>query len=357
MPKGVLWRNGDAMIECFGGSPDGHRPRRLRRRGRRRLPRPDRPAVHARRRALGRAQRLARRRHRVRAPPVPSASIRARSGGPSSGERIDFLLIVGDAFARPLLDELGAGSYDPSSLNVLMSGGAAAVGRLQDASCSSRLPTLMVVDGMGSSEAGGQLAHVSTGSRRVDRHVRRRARATTCCPPTSAASLAPGDDELGWLAKSGRLALGYLGDAAKTARTYPGRRRRPLRRAGRSGPLAGRRHHRAARPRLRDDQLRRREDLRRGGRAAPSRPTPTSTTASSPAGRASAGAARWWRSSAGGTGADVTPRRPARRRRRPHRPLQAAQGHRVRRRDRALPVRQGRLPLGPRRSPRPHSVA
>jgi fatty-acyl-CoA synthase len=33
--------------------------------------------------------------------------------------------------------------------------------------------------------------------------------------------LAPGDEELGWLAKSGRLALGYLGDAEKTARTYP----------------------------------------------------------------------------------------------------------------------------------------
>jgi fatty-acyl-CoA synthase len=33
--------------------------------------------------------------------------------------------------------------------------------------------------------------------------------------------LAPGDPELGWLAKSGNLALGYLGDAAKTERTYP----------------------------------------------------------------------------------------------------------------------------------------
>ena len=28
-------------------------------------------------------------------------------------------------------------------------------------------------------------------------------------------------DELGWLAKSGRLALGYLNDRAKTQRTYP----------------------------------------------------------------------------------------------------------------------------------------
>ena len=33
--------------------------------------------------------------------------------------------------------------------------------------------------------------------------------------------LEPGADELGWLAKSGRLALGYLGDPVKTARTYP----------------------------------------------------------------------------------------------------------------------------------------
>jgi acyl-CoA synthetase (AMP-forming)/AMP-acid ligase II len=33
--------------------------------------------------------------------------------------------------------------------------------------------------------------------------------------------LAPGEPELGWLAKSGRLALGYLGDPQKTAATYP----------------------------------------------------------------------------------------------------------------------------------------
>ena len=79
----------------------------------------------------------------------------------------------------------------------------------------------MIVDGLGSSEAGGQLSHVSAG-----------AGATTGTFPispgnhvlsatTSTASCEPGDDELGWLAKSGRLALGYLGDAAKTARTYP----------------------------------------------------------------------------------------------------------------------------------------
>jgi fatty-acyl-CoA synthase len=135
------------------------------------------------------------------------------------GEHMDFLLIVGDAFARPLLDELARGSYDASSLTVLMSGGATlSVGC--KAELLRRLPTVMVVDGMGSSEAGGQLANVSTGSNastgtfaaRPGNHV---------LSADLTRVLAPGDDELGWLAKSGRLALGYLGDADKTARTYP----------------------------------------------------------------------------------------------------------------------------------------
>ena len=39
-------------------------------------------------------------------------------------ERLDFLLIVGDAFARPLLDELARRPYDVASLTVLLSGGA-----------------------------------------------------------------------------------------------------------------------------------------------------------------------------------------------------------------------------------------
>ncbi|MGH9216426.1 MAG: AMP-binding enzyme, partial [Acidimicrobiales bacterium] len=33
--------------------------------------------------------------------------------------------------------------------------------------------------------------------------------------------LTPGDPEIGWLAQAGRVPLGYLGDAAKTAATFP----------------------------------------------------------------------------------------------------------------------------------------
>ena len=79
--------------------------------------------------------------------------------------------------------------------------------------------------------------------------------------------LEPGDDEVGWLAQHGRVPLGYLGDADKTATTFP-----VIDGVRYSVPGDRARHcadgtHRAARPRLGDHQLRRREDLRRGGRA------------------------------------------------------------------------------------------
>ena len=134
-------------------------------------------------------------------------------------ERIELMLVVGDAFARPLVDELDRREYDLASLNVVLSGGAAlSVGLKRE--LLAHLPTLMIVDGLGSSEAGGQLSHVSTG-----------ADAATGLFPARDGNhvlsadldrvLAPGDGETGWLAKSGRLALGYLHDAAKTARSYP----------------------------------------------------------------------------------------------------------------------------------------
>jgi fatty-acyl-CoA synthase len=136
-------------------------------------------------------------------------------------ERIEFMLIVGDAFARPLIDELDRtpDRYDLSSLNAILSGGAPLSTGLKR-ELLAHLPTVMIVDGLGSSEAGGQLSRVSTGAEA----------ATGSFPPRDGSAvlssdlsrvLHPGDVDIGWLAKRGRLALGYLHDADKTARTYP----------------------------------------------------------------------------------------------------------------------------------------
>jgi acyl-CoA synthetase (AMP-forming)/AMP-acid ligase II len=218
MPKGVMWRNGDAMVECFSGSPTA--------------------------RTLD--DFLAEADVRFRALITPPfmhgaghwVAFRVLLGGgtvclPSEvqhldpddvwrtveRQRADFMLIVGDAFARPLLDQLERADYELSSLNVVLSGGAA-LSKARKEDLLGHLPTVMIVDGMGSSEAGGQLAHVSTASGASTGSFPPRA-GTHVLSAALDRELTPGEDEVGWLAKSGRLALGYLGDGDKTARTYP----------------------------------------------------------------------------------------------------------------------------------------
>ncbi len=217
MPKGVLWRNGDANVECFGGSRAETLDEIVAEAtgGMRALLAP--PFMHGAGHWM--SFRTWNAGGTVFVQSVPERLDPSDVWGLIERERLTFLLIVGDAFARPLLDELDRHRYDLSSLTAVLSGGAPLSANLKEAFLG-HLPTVMVVDGLGSSEAGGQLSHVSAGSG-----------ATTgtfsISPGNHVLSgdldreLAPGDDELGWLAKSGRLALGYLGDEAKTARTYP----------------------------------------------------------------------------------------------------------------------------------------
>ncbi|MBJ7293111.1 MAG: acyl-CoA synthetase [Ilumatobacteraceae bacterium] len=218
MPKGVLWRNADALTECFGGSKTAASVEDF----------------------LAEATTGLR---AIASPPFMHGaghwvSFRIWNGGgtvivQSTPERLDphdiwslierekvnFLLIVGDAFARPLLDGLASQSYDLSSLLSILSGGAPLSAHLK-IEFHTHLPSVIVIDGLGSSEAGGQLAQVTAGgtattgtfSLQEQNHI---------LSENLERVLEPGHEELGWLAKSGRLALGYFGDPVKTARTYP----------------------------------------------------------------------------------------------------------------------------------------
>ncbi|MEN9644473.1 MAG: hypothetical protein RL238_1142 [Actinomycetota bacterium] len=217
MPKGVLWRNGDANVECFGGSAadtlEGVVAEATG--GLKALLAP--PFMHGAGHWM--SFRTWNTGGTVYVQSVPERLDPDDVWGLIEREQLNFLLIVGDAFGRPLLDRLAQGGLDLSSLTVLLSGGAPLSANLKE-EFLQHLPTLMIVDGLGSSEAGGQLSHVSAGSG-----------ATTGTFPISPGNhvlsddltreLEAGDPEIGWLAKSGNLALGYLGDAAKTARTYP----------------------------------------------------------------------------------------------------------------------------------------
>lgn len=217
MPKGVMWRQADALTECFAGSRDATSVNEFvaATTGRRALIPP--PFMHGAGHWLSFGTWNAG--GTVFVPSVPERLDPVDIWTIVERERIDFLLIVGDAFGRPLLDELDRGTYDISSLTVLISGGAALSAHMKDEFLAHH-PALTILDGLGSSEAGGQLQHLSTGGN-----------ASTGTFPLSPNNhvldedltriVQPGEDHVGWLAKSGRLALGYLGDPAKTSRTYP----------------------------------------------------------------------------------------------------------------------------------------
>jgi acyl-CoA synthetase (AMP-forming)/AMP-acid ligase II len=130
-------------------------------------------------------------------------------------ERVTSLQIVGDPFARPLLDALDAGSYDLSSLRFLVSGGTVLSGPVKQR-LVDRLPGLRIVDVLGSSEAGRQGVSGGPGSPAF-----RPEGATVVLSVDRDRRLAPGDPEIGWLAQAGRVPLGYLGDPARTAATFP----------------------------------------------------------------------------------------------------------------------------------------
>ncbi|WP_333891037.1 acyl-CoA synthetase [Mycolicibacterium gadium] len=134
-------------------------------------------------------------------------------------EKVLAVQVVGDAMARPLADALERSSADLSSMAVVANGGA-----LLTPTAKQRLidvkPGLIVMDGVGSSETGIQMSHmsapgaVSTGKFNAG-------------PDTFVASeeldsiLEPGHDGIGWLAQRGFVPLGYKGDEAKTAKTFP----------------------------------------------------------------------------------------------------------------------------------------
>jgi fatty-acyl-CoA synthase len=218
MPKGVLWRNADAVVECFGGSKTARTLDEFITEATgtlRALPSP--PFMHGAGHWI--AMRAWLTGGTIIVQSQPDRLEAEDIWNLVEKEKVNFLLIVGDAFARPLLDGLVTNTHDLSSLLSILSGGAALSAHLK-AEFLSHLPTVMVVDGLGSSEAGGQLSQVSAGG----------VTSTGSFPLSPqnhilsedlTSELAPGHEGLGWLAKSGRLALGYFHDQAKTEKTYP----------------------------------------------------------------------------------------------------------------------------------------
>ncbi|OBF59099.1 acyl-CoA synthetase [Mycolicibacterium monacense] len=133
-------------------------------------------------------------------------------------EKVGLMTMVGDAYAAPLIAELRRRPYDLSSLFAIGTGGAATNQRHQDA-LLELLPQIALINGYGSSETGNMAFGRSLRDDRKDTFERRDG--VVVLSEDRSRFLQPGDDEIGWVAREGRIPLGYFDDAEATRRTFP----------------------------------------------------------------------------------------------------------------------------------------
>ena len=134
-------------------------------------------------------------------------------------EKVLSLPVVGDAIARPLLDEIETGRYDLSNLFTITNGGAPLSPTVRERLLTA-LPHLMLLDAVGASESGAQMSTATTAGASTEPATFTPQFDTAVVSAELDRVLQPGEGK-GWLARRDLIPLGYLGDEAKTAKTFP----------------------------------------------------------------------------------------------------------------------------------------
>lgn len=134
---------------------------------------------------------------------------------------VQSLTIVGDAFGKPLLQALDddPGRWDLSSLGVIISSGIMFSPEVKRGLLGHH-PEMAIVDTFGSSEAIGFGSSVATA-----RHGAELAKfrlGENCKVFTEDhREVMPGSDEVGFVARTGSIPIGYYKDEEKTEKTFP----------------------------------------------------------------------------------------------------------------------------------------
>jgi len=136
------------------------------------------------------------------------------------GEKVNGLIIVGDAFAKPILGALDAepDRWDLSSLVGMISSGVMWSEETKQGLLAHH-PGMLLVDAFSSSEAIGMGNSVSSGGSAA-RTARFSLGPDVRVIDTDGRDVVPGSGRSGVLALGGRIPLGYYKDEAKTAATF-----------------------------------------------------------------------------------------------------------------------------------------
>jgi acyl-CoA synthetase (AMP-forming)/AMP-acid ligase II len=138
-------------------------------------------------------------------------------------EKVNNLMITGDAMGRPLVEALEAmePARDLSSLFLLVSTAAVFSPTVKD-DFFRHFPNLLIIDSIGSSESGGNgMALITKGNTTMlGGGPTVKAGPGTVVLDESLEIVAPGSDVIGKVARSGDIPLEYYKDPVKTAETF-----------------------------------------------------------------------------------------------------------------------------------------
>ena len=223
MPKGTLWRQSDAYLACLGGDsygPDATLDTIAEAARNSALSRfiPNAPFMHGAAHWLGLRQILSGGTIVLNGvvdhfDPVDMWS-RIESG------EVNSALFVGESQARPAMEAYETGAFDATALKVVIVGGAVTSPETKERILRA-LPHVLILDAAGSSETGTALSRTTMAGAGGELGVFQARPGTAVLDADLHRRLAPGEDEVGWFAKSGRIPLGYLGDPDKTGTTFP----------------------------------------------------------------------------------------------------------------------------------------
>ena len=135
-------------------------------------------------------------------------------------EKVSSIAIVGDGFGNPLIRQLQRKDYDLSAMRLISTGGAM-LSEHNKQLFQQYMPGVIIFDVLGSSETGQQGMNISQGGQVSSSVNFRMVPGCAVVNDDRTAVLSEPDGEIGWMAQSGHVALGYYKDAEKTAATFP----------------------------------------------------------------------------------------------------------------------------------------
>lgn len=137
-------------------------------------------------------------------------------------ERVNSLMVTGDAMAKPLVEalDLPGTSYDLSSLVAVVSSAALFSAPVKDR-FFERLPDILITDAVGSSEGGNNgLTVISKENTAMRSGPTVHVLGETVVLDEQLQPVKPGSGVIGKIARSGDIPIGYYNDPVKTAEVF-----------------------------------------------------------------------------------------------------------------------------------------